>query len=225
MRLRWLVLPALFLGSCCAINRLPGRGQAIKTVAYEVSVAENPTVRLTGHRSLEIRQGIRSAGIWSHTETELEQSLTGFGGEGFSAVMLEQAAGQLGARLGWALDESGAGTDAVMQILVENICFCAPDVLAEVEVNISFRAMLTATSDGELLWRDCLDWTFKGDYPSLQQLGRSEAALREELVSSLAARLLGRLAEHLASHAQEGADRKSRRTGVRKREEPCPKQE
>lgn len=153
---------------------------------------------------MEIRSGMRPSVIWGHTEAELETALAGFAGEDFAALVLKQAAGELGARQGWALDERGGGADALLQIQVENICFCAPDVMAEVDVKLALKVVLTENAGGEVLWRDCLDWTFKGLYPSLQQLGQADAAQREELLSDLAARMLERLAKHLATQAQAG---------------------
>ena len=121
-----------------------------------------------------------------------------------AALVLKQAAGELGARQGWALDESDGGADALLQIQVENVCFCAPDVQKEVDVKLALRVVFTKNAGGEVLWRDCLDWTFKGLYPSLQQLGQADAEQREELLSDLAARMIGRLAKHLATQAQAG---------------------
>ncbi len=202
--MQWLALSVLFLASCCPVNRLPDRGHAIKTVAYEVSAVDRPTVRFTGHRAMEIHRGMQPVVAWSHTETEFERLLAAMGGERFSATLLEQAPARLGASLGWALDESGAGADALVQILVENICFCAPDVLTGVEVRLDFKVVLTSNPDGDVLWRDCLDWTLGGGFPSLEQLGKAEARQREDLLSDLAAQLLGRLASHIAAQAKGG---------------------
>jgi hypothetical protein len=199
-----LALSAFLGASCCHINRLPDRGHRIKTVAYEVSAVDRPTVRFTSHRAMDIRREMRPVAVWSHNETKFERLLAPLGGEKFSAIMLEQAHARLGASLGWALDESGAGADALIQILVENICFCAPDVLTGVEVKVDFKAVLTSNTDGEVLWRDCLDWTLRGDFPSLEQLGQVEALHHEDLLSDLAAQLLGRLASHLADQAKGG---------------------
>jgi len=195
---KWLLLAALSFSSCCHINRLQDRIRDIKTVSYEVSVLERPTVRFTSHRSLEIRSETRS----TNAEAELENTLAAFGGGDFAAQVLKQAAGGLGTGLGWALDESGGVADALLQIQVENVCFCAPDVQAEGDVKLALRVVLTENAGGEVLWRDCLDWTFKGLYPSLQQLGQADAAQREELLSDLAARMIERLAKHLATQAQ-----------------------
>lgn len=204
MPVQWFVLPVFFVGACCPVNRLSGRGQSIKTVTYEVAVLEKPTVRLTGHRPLPTRPGTQPAGIWGKSEAEFERALTDFGGEDFSALVLKQAARELGAKQGWALAQNGDNADAVMQIRVENICFCAPDALAEVEVKMALTAVLVESAGGEMLWRDCLDWSFTGLYYNLQQLGQADAALREELLSDLAVRLLGRLAKHLAAEMRPG---------------------
>ena len=195
MRVQWLILSVLFLGSCCPVNRLPGRSQPVKTVTYEVIVLEQPTVRFTSHRLLQIRPG--------DTEAELEQALADFAHEDFSALVLKRAADELGARQGWTSAESD-GADAVMQIRVENICFCAPDALTEVEAKMALRAVLTENGSGEVLWRDCLDWTFTGLYPNLRDLAQADAAQRQEMFSELAERMLERLAKHLATQAQGG---------------------
>jgi hypothetical protein len=204
VRAHWPMLAVLFFSSCCHVNRLPGRSQEIKTVSYEVSVRERPTVRFTSRRSLEIRPGMRPSGFWEHTEAELEQSLASIEGEDFSALVLKQAAGVLGAEQGWAFDESGDGADALLQIRVENICCCAPDMLSELDVKLMLKAVLTRSADGEVLWRDCLDWTFRGFDQSLQQLGQADASRREELLSDLAARMLKRLAKHISAQRQTG---------------------
>jgi hypothetical protein len=72
-------------------------------------------------------------------------------------------------RLGWAQAEEGAGV------------------------------VLTESGSGEVLWRDCLDWSFEGLYSSLQDLAQADAAQQKELFSELAARLVDRLAKHLAT--------------------------
>lgn len=201
---KWLLLAALFFSACCHINRLPDHFKNVKTVSYEAWALDRPTVRLTSHRSMEIRSGMRPSVTWAHTEAELETALVAFAGEDFAALLLKQAAGKLGARQGWALEESGDSADALLQIRVENFCFCAPDVQKEVDVRLALRVVLIENAGGEVLWRDCLDWTFKGLYPSLQLLGQADAEQREGLLSDLAARLLERLAKHLATQAQAG---------------------
>ena len=183
---KWLLLAALFFSSCCHINRLPDSIRDIKTVSYEVVILERPTVRFTSHRSMEIRSEKRPTATWGNTEAELETLLAAFGSGDFAALVLKQAAGEL------------------LQIQVENVCFCAPDVQKEVDVKLALRVVFTKNAGGEVLWRDCLDWTFKGLYPSLQQLGQADAEQREELLSDLAARMIGRLAKHLATQAQAG---------------------
>jgi hypothetical protein len=192
------ILPAFFLCSCCPVNRLEGRSRPVETVAYEAVVLEQPTVRLTGHRSLKIQPGVPT-GTSGYTESEFEKSLADFASEDFASLVLERAAGQLGARQGWTLAEEDREPDAVMQIRVENMCFCAPDALSEVEVKLALKVVLTETGSGELLWRDCLDWSFAGLYSSLQDLAQADATQREELFSELATRMLGRLAEYLAT--------------------------
>lgn len=196
--MQWLILPALFLGSCCPINRISERSQPVKTVTYEVLVEERPTVRLTGHRSLKIQPGVPS-GTTGHIEAELEKELAGFASDDFSASILEGAADRIGSRQGWTLAEGGDRADAVMRIRVENICLCAPDGLSEVEVRLALRVVLAENGSGEVLWRDCLDWTFGGLYSSLQDLAQADAAQQKELFSELAEQLLARLAKHLAS--------------------------
>jgi hypothetical protein len=175
----------------------------VETVSYEAIVLEKPTVRFTGHRSLKIHQTVPT-GTSGHIEAEFESTLAGFGREDLSALVLERAAGQLGGPLGWAQPEDGGGADAVMQIRVENICFCAPDALSEVEVKLALKVVLSENGSGDLLWRDCLDWSFAGLYSSLQDLTRADAAQQQELLSDLAARLLERLAKHLASQMPKG---------------------
>jgi hypothetical protein len=196
--MQWLILPALFLSSCCPINRLDGRSRPVQTVTYEVLVEEQPTVRLTGHRSLKIQPGVPT-GTSGYIEVELEKGLAGFASDDFSALILEGAAGRLGARQGWTLAEGEDGADAVMQIRVENICLCAPDGLSEVAVRLALRVVLIENGGGEVLWRDCLDWTFEGLYSSLQDLAQADAAQQKELFSELAEQMLARLAKHLAS--------------------------
>lgn len=198
-----LILPAFFLCSCCPINRLDERSRPLKTVAYEAIVLEKPTVRFTGHRSLKIKQTVPT-GTSGHIEAEFESALADFGGEDFSALVLERAAGQLGGRQGWAQPEDGGVADAVMQIRVENICFCAPDALSEVEAKLALRVVLTENGSGDVLWRDCLDWSFAGLYSSLQDLTQADAAQQKELFSDLAARMVDRLAEHLAAQVPKG---------------------
>lgn len=200
---QWLILSAFFLCSCCPINRLKGRSQPVETVAYEAVVLEQPTVRLTGHRSMKIQPGVPT-GTSGYMEAEIEKALSDFAGEDFTAQVLERVTGQLGDRLGWKPAGEGAGVDAVMQIRVENICFCAPDALSEVEVKLVIKVVITESGSGDLLLRDCLDWTFAGVYTSLQDLARADAARREELLSDLATRLLDRLAEHLATRVSKG---------------------
>lgn len=201
--MQWLILSVLFLGSCCPVNRLTGRSQPVKTVVYEVIVLEQPTVRFTSHRSQKAHARVQPTGIWGHTEAELERALADFALEDFSALVLKRAADELGARQGWTPAEDD-GADALMQIRVENICFCAPDALTEVEVKLALRAVLTENGSGEVLWRDCLDWTFTGLYPSLRDLAQADAAQRQEMFSELAERMLERLAKHLATQVQEG---------------------
>jgi len=201
--MQWLILSVLFLGSCCPINRLKGRSQPLKTVTYEAVVLEQPTVRLTGHRSLRIKPGV-PIGPWDQVETEFEKALAGFSAEDFSARVLERAADQVGARQGWTLPAEGQKAEAVMLIMVENICVCAPDALSEVEVKLALKVVLTESGSEDVLWRDCLDWSFAGLYSSLRDLIEAEAAQQEELFSDLVTRMLGRLAEHLASRVPRG---------------------
>jgi hypothetical protein len=196
---QWPILLVFFLCACCPVNRLKGRSRPVKTVIYEAIVLEKPTVRFIGHRSLKIRQGVPT-GTSGHIEAELEEALANFGGVDFTALVLEQAAGQLG----WTQAKDGAGADAVMQIRVENICFCAPDGLSEVEVKLALKVVLTESGSGDVLWRDCLDWAFEGLYSSLQDLAQADAAQQKELFSDLAARLLDRLAKHLATQVPKG---------------------
>jgi len=195
---QWLILSALFLCSCCPINRLKERSRPLKTVTYEAVVLEQPTVRLTGHRSLKIQPGVPT-GTWGHTEAEFEKALADFAPEDFSALVLERASGRLGALQGWTLAEEDGRAEAVMHIQVENICFCAPDALSEVEARLVLKVVIAENDSGEVLWRDCLDWTLAGVYTSLQDLAQADAAQRKELYSDLAERLLGRLAKHLAA--------------------------
>lgn len=192
--MQWLILSALFISSCCPINRLKERSRPLKTVTYEAVVLEQPTVRLTGHRSLKIQPGVPS-GTWGHTEAELEKALADFAPEDFAALVLEQA-GRLGALQGWTLAEEA---EAVMLVRVENICFCAPDALSEVEAKLTLKVVLAESGSEEVLWRDCLDWTFAGVHTSLRDLAQADASQRKDLYSDLAERMLGRLAKHLAT--------------------------
>ena len=201
--MQWLILPVVFLCSCCPINRLKGRSQPVKTVAYETVVLEQPTVRLTGHRSMKSQPGVPT-GTWGQTETEFEKALADFASEDFSALVLERADSQLGSRLGWSLAPEGRRADVVLQVRIENICFCAPDALSEVEAKLVLKVVITESGSEDLLWRDCLDWTFAGLYPSLQDLAQADADAREDLLSDLAERLIDRLAEHLATQIPRG---------------------
>lgn len=196
--MQWLILAVFFLGSCCPVNRLGGRGRPVKTVAYEALVLGRPTVRLIGHRPLKIQPGVPS-NVWGDPEAELERALADFAGDDFSARLLERAAERLGARTGWKPANDGGDADAVMQIRVENICFCAQDAQAEVEAKLALRILLTENGSKELLWRDCLDWTFGGIYTNLSDLAQADAVQRGEVFSELAERLLDRLAKHLAT--------------------------
>jgi hypothetical protein len=200
---QWLILPVFFLCSCCPVNRLKERSRPVETVSYEAIVLEKPTVRFTGHRSLKIHQTVPT-GTSGHIEAEFESMLADFGGGDFSALLLERAAGQLGGRLGWTQPENGGGADAVMQIRVENLCFCAPDASSEVEAKLALKVVISDNDGGDVLWRDCLDWSFAGLYSSLQDLTQADAAQQKELFADLAARLLDRLAKHLAAQVPKG---------------------
>jgi len=201
--MQWFILSVFFLCSCCPVNRFKGRSRPVKTVACEAVVLEQPTVRLTGHRSLRIQPGVPT-GTSGHTEVEFEKALADFALEDFSALVLERAPGQLSTRLGWTAAGEDGEADAVLQIRVENICFCAPDALSEVEVKLALRVVLTESASGEVLWRDCLDWTFAGMYSSLQDLAQSDADQQKGLLSDLAAQLLDRLVELLATQVPRG---------------------
>lgn len=201
--MQWLILSALFLCSCCPVNRLKGRSRPVETVTYEAVVLESPTVRLTGHRPLKIQPGVPS-NVWGDPEAEFEKALADFADDDFSARLLEQAAGQLGARTGWEQAEDGSDADAVMQIRVENICFCAQDAQAEVEAKLALKVVLTESGSGDVLWRDCLEWSFEGVYSSLQDLAQADASQQKDLFTDLAARLLDRLAKHLANQVSKG---------------------
>jgi hypothetical protein len=201
--MQWLILPSFFLCSCCPVNRLKGRSRPVKTVTYEAVLLEKPTVRLTGHRPLKVQPGVPS-NVWAEPEAELERALAGIASDDFSALLLQRAAERLGARTGWESVKNGGDADAVMQIRVENICFCAQDVQAEVEVKLALKILLLETNSGELLFRDCLDWTFEGVYASLSDLAQADTAQRGEVFSDLAERVLERLAKHLATKVPKG---------------------
>jgi len=196
--MQWLILPAIFLCSCCPVNRLRGRSRPVKTVTYEAVVLEKPTVRLIGHRPLEIQPGVPS-NVWGDPEAEFEKALADFAYDDFSARLLERAAEKLGALTGWESAKNGGVADAIMQIRVENICFCAQDAQAEVEAKLALKILLTENAGGELLWRDCLDWSFEGICASLSDLAQADAGQRREVFSGLAEQVLDRLAKHLAT--------------------------
>jgi hypothetical protein len=193
--MQWLILPSFFLCSCCPVNRLKGRSRPVKTVTYEAVVLEKPTVRLTGHRPLKVQPGVPS-NVWAEPEAELERALAGIAGDDFSE--------RLGDRTGWKSAKNGGDADAVMQIRVENICFCAQDVQAEVGAKLALRILLLEASSGELLLRDCLDWTFDGVYASLSDLAQADAVQWGEVFSDLAERVLERLSKHLATQVPKG---------------------
>jgi hypothetical protein len=172
-------------------------------VTYEAVVLEKPTVRLTGHRPLKVQPGVPS-NVWAEPEAELERALAGIAGDDFSARLLERAAERLGDRTGWKSAKNGGDADAVMQIRVENICFCAQDVQAEVGAKLALRILLLEASSGELLLRDCLDWTFDGVYASLSDLAQADAVQWGEVFSDLAERVLERLSKHLATQVPKG---------------------
>lgn len=185
--------------ACCHVNRLGELDQGSLKVECYCQVVEKPTVSFFRHQRFESEFAAQPGPARGYSETRFDEILISFGPGELVSQLLQKIPGVLEQSLGWKLPRGDQQPELDLVVTVEDYGFVSADAQSELMVDWYLRAILTKKSNGDIVWRDCMQWQTGGLQVSMLQLAKTEPDQRKEIIQGMADALIEKLAAHLVS--------------------------
>ena len=199
--LSWIVasIVGLSVCACCHVNRLGDLGKDSLKVECYCEVVEKPTVSFLRHQRVDSEFSAMPGPPRGYSETRFDEVLFAFGPDELVSQLLQKLPVVVEQALGWKLPQGDQRPELELIVTVEDYGFVSEDAQSELMVAWYLRAILLDKSNGNIVWRDCLQWQTGGIYVSMLQLAKTDPEQRKEIIQDLADALIEKLVAHIAS--------------------------
>jgi len=193
------LIAGLSVCACCHVNRLGELGQGSLKVECFCEVVEKPTVSFIRYQRFESEFAAQPGPPRGYSETFFGEVLISFGPEELVFQLLQKIPVVLEQSLGWKLPLGDQQPELELVVTVEDYGFVSADAQSELMVDWYLRAILINKSNGDIIWRDCMQWQTGGIHVNMLQLAKTEPGQRKELIQEMADTLIEKLVAHIVS--------------------------
>jgi hypothetical protein len=199
--LKWIgaVIVGLSVCACCHVNHLDDfRRESLKVECF-CEVVEDPTVSFLRHQRVDSGFTAQPVPPRGYSETRFDDVLLAFGPGQLVSQLLQKLPVVIEKSLGWKLPLGDQQPELELIVTVEDYGFVAEDAQSELKVDWYLRAILLNKSNGDVVWRDCLQWQTGGIYVSMLELAKTSPDQRQELIQGMADAMIEKLVAHIVN--------------------------